>query len=186
MPSSPLQLKVWSGILGADAVVEKATVPTPYDFTFFALPGNENEPIELPSPLSHRPSLARRLALPRADLRLTLDPRLYSAPQAGYHHPGHALSVEGFGSSVDVEHSRRYVAFFQKEIEAKGLDFFTPADIVGMLDGAFPGLLNGTSQTSKTLVDISGDQFGRNGTRQVHYVDLASYNNTAELEGWKL
>ncbi|KAK1536450.1 metallo-beta-lactamase family protein [Colletotrichum costaricense] len=206
------KLKIWSGILGADAVVEKATVPTPYDFTFFVLPGNENEPIELLSPLVADtidetlfwiPSIKTLIAgdsvyshtvhLWLADLLSpaltstwlsTLDFIQHLKPAVII--PGHALSVEGFGPSVDVEHSRRYVSFFQKEIEAKGLDFFTPADIVGMLDGAFPGLLNGTSQTSKTLVDISGDQFGRNGTRQVHYVDLASYNKTAELEGWKL
>ncbi|CAK1358808.1 unnamed protein product [Cercospora beticola] len=45
------QIQAWGSILGSQIVVSEATIPTPYNFTFFTLPGNEDSPIQLLSPL---------------------------------------------------------------------------------------------------------------------------------------
>ncbi|KAJ0299683.1 hypothetical protein Brms1b_013050 [Colletotrichum noveboracense] len=87
--------------------------------------------------------------------------------------PGHALSADTFSAIADVNHTREYVSFFQKNIEAKGADFYTPQEISKLIDDAFPGLANLTSSTtSATLLNITSENFGRGGQRQVHYFDL--------------
>jgi len=176
------------------------------------LPGDEDEPIELLSPLVADtidetlfwiPSngiliagdsvYSHTMHLWLADL---LSPALTSAwlstldfiehlkPRAIV--PGHALSLDSFEPAIDLQHSRTYVTYFQEEIESKGPDAYAPEEILNKFNSTFPGLLSGPSQTSQTLLDITAQQFGRNGTRQVHFVDFASYNDTAQLEGWNL
>jgi hypothetical protein len=100
--------------------------------------------------------------------------------------PGHSLSTKQFGSHTDLEHTRNYVRFFKNKIESKGLDFFTPQEIVTKFNCTFPGLLAGASQTSAVLLNVTSQQFGKGGTRQLHAVDLASFHNATELEGWKI
>lgn len=100
--------------------------------------------------------------------------------------PGHSLTTKGFGPSVDLEHTRDYVKYFQKKIEAKGADYYTPKQIYSMFDNKFPGLLSGTSGSSALILNITSEEFGRGGTRFVHYVDLDAYNNATALEGWNL
>ncbi|KAM5357355.1 hypothetical protein ACJZ2D_016349 [Fusarium nematophilum] len=207
------KIATWKGILGSDAVVDTPAIPTPYDFTFFTLPGDESDPIHLVSPLVADtidetlfwiPSISTLIAgdsvyshtvhLWLADLLSpaltdawlsTLDFVESLAPKRII--PGHSLTLKGFGPSKDLEHSRRYVQFFKDEIESKGKDFYTPQEIFDLIDASFPGLLaSKTSTTSLTLLNLTGEQFGRGGVRRVHYVDLAAYNNATELEGWKL
>lgn len=207
------QIADWKGILGPDAVVDKAAIPTPYDFTFFTLPGDESTPIHLISPLAADtidetlfwiPSISTLIAgdavyshtvhLWLADLLSpalseawlsTLDFVESLAPKRII--PGHSLTLKGFGPKVDLKHSRDYVKFFKDEIESKGEDFYTPEEIFDLIDKRFPGLLvSKTSTTSLSLLNITAEHFGRGGVRQVHYIDLAAFNSTTELEGWKL
>ncbi|KAF5013392.1 hypothetical protein FDECE_580 [Fusarium decemcellulare] len=206
------KVKQWKGILGDNSIVDKAAIPTPYDFTFFSLPGDEASPIYLLSPLVTDtidatlfwiPSISTLIAgdsvysrtvhLWLADLLSpalteswlsTLDYVAHLKPHRII--PGHSLSLENFSATRDLQHSRKYVQFFKDQIEAKGPNFFTPQEIFNKFDTAFPGLLNSESQTSATLLNITSDQFGRGGTRVVHYVDLAAYDNAAVLEGWML
>lgn len=101
--------------------------------------------------------------------------------------PGHSLVLGNFRSTVDLEHSRRYVRFFQDEIESKGIDFFTPQEISDKLNAEFPGLLaSNTSLTSATLLNVTAEEFGRGGTRLVRSFDLTFYNDVQQLEGWNL
>ncbi|KAM0328180.1 hypothetical protein ACHAQA_005587 [Verticillium albo-atrum] len=205
------QVKTWKGVLGNDAVVDTPALPTPYDFTFFALPGNEATPIQLLSPLVGDtidetlfwiPSISTLIAgdavyghtvhLWLADLLSpalteawlsTLDFIEHLAPKRII--PGHSLTASGFGPSVDLRHSRRYVRFFQQKIEAKGAGFYTPVQVFDLLNAEFPGLLDvNSSTTSATLLNITAENFGRGGNRLFHHVDLASYDNVTELEGW--
>ncbi|KAH6900561.1 metallo-beta-lactamase family protein [Thelonectria olida] len=203
--------KYWKGILGEGVIVDKVTIPTPYDFSFFTLPGDEKYPVHLVSPLVADtidetmfwiPSISTLIAgdavyshtmhLWLADL---LSPALTEAwlstldfvaslkPQKII--PGHSLSTK-FGAHIDLEHTRDYVRFFKNKIESKGLDFFTPQQIFTKFNRTFPDLLAGASQTSAVLLNITGEQFGKGGTRQIHAVDLASFHNATELEGWKI
>ncbi|KAI8653556.1 Cytochrome c domain-containing protein [Fusarium keratoplasticum] len=207
------KIATWKGILGSNAVVDKPAIPIPYDFTFFTLPGDESDPIHLISPLVADtidetlfwiPSISTLIAgdavyshtvhLWLADLLSpvltegwlsTLDFVESLAPKRII--PGHSLTLKGFGPKVDLKYSRDYVKFFKDEIESKGEDFYTPQEIFKLIDKKFPGLLaSKTSTTSLTLLNITGEEFGRGGRRQVHYVDLAAFNSTAELEGWNL
>ncbi|KAH7009870.1 metallo-beta-lactamase family protein [Ilyonectria destructans] len=208
---APIKAKFWRGILGDDVVVENVTIPTSYDFSFFTLPGDESTPIHLVSPLVGDtidetmfwiPSISTLIAgdavyshtmhLWLADL---LSPSLTEAwlstlefIQSLKPHkiiPGHSLTKK-FGSHIDLEHTQKYVTYFKNKIEAKGKDFFTPQQIYKNINSAFPDLLSKTSQTSATLLNITSEQFGRGGQRQIHYVDLAAFNNATELEGWRL
>ncbi|KAM0277197.1 hypothetical protein ACHAQH_005980 [Verticillium albo-atrum] len=45
------RIKVWKTILGDNAIVDKAAIPIPYDFTLITLPGDEWSPIYLISAL---------------------------------------------------------------------------------------------------------------------------------------
>lgn len=193
-------------------VVDQAAIPTPYDSSFFALPGDEKYPIHLVSPLVGDtidetlfwiPSISTLIAgdsvyshtmhLWLADL---LTPAMTEAwlstleliktlhPEKII--PGHSLTTKHFGANIDLEHTKKYVTYFKDHIQSKGLDHFTPKQIFTKLNETFPGPLESeTSDTSATLLNITSEQFGRGGTRQVHYVDLTSFNAT-ELEPWKL
>lgn len=100
--------------------------------------------------------------------------------------PGHSLSNAHFGPSADLEHSRKYLQFWQESIESKGVDFFTPEEILQAFDEAFPGLLEGDNIAASTfLLNGTAEQFGRGGRRQNHMLDFAAFNNTATLDGWK-
>ncbi|KAF5254497.1 hypothetical protein FANTH_755 [Fusarium anthophilum] len=46
------RIKAWKNVLGDDVIVDKATIPTSYDYTFFTLPGDYSSPIYLLSLLA--------------------------------------------------------------------------------------------------------------------------------------
>ncbi|KAH8650677.1 hypothetical protein BGZ61DRAFT_487802 [Ilyonectria robusta] len=100
--------------------------------------------------------------------------------------PGHSLTLDVFGLSDDLEYSRRYIKFFQDEIEAKGKDFFTPQEISDKFNAEFPGLVTPNSATSATLINVTGEEFGRGGTRLARSIDLTSYDDVEQLAGWDL
>ncbi|KAH7126074.1 metallo-beta-lactamase family protein [Dactylonectria macrodidyma] len=209
---APHKAEFWRATLGDELVVDNVTIPTPYDFTFFALPGDEGFPIHLVSPLVGDtidetlfwiPSISTLIAgdaVYSHDMHLWLADLLTPALTEAWLStldfveslkprtiiPGHSLSSKKFGSNVDLEHTRKYVTYFKNKIQSKGEDFFTPKEIYKMLNSAFPHLLPKTSQTSAFLLNFTSEQFGRGGQRQIHYVDLASFNNLTELEGWKI
>ncbi|EEU36314.1 uncharacterized protein NECHADRAFT_7484, partial [Fusarium vanettenii 77-13-4] len=136
------KIATWKGILGPDAVADKAVIPIPYDFTFFTLPGDESTTIHLISPLVADtidetlfwiPSISTFIAgdavyshtvhLWLADL---LSPTLSEAWLSTLHFVeslspkriilGHSLTLKGFGPKVDLKHSSDYVKFFKDEI----------------------------------------------------------------------
>ncbi|WAO93379.1 hypothetical protein NCS54_01092600 [Fusarium falciforme] len=206
------KIKAMGAVLGKDAVVSKAHIPSPYDFSFFTLPGDEATPIHFLSPLVGDtidetlfwiPSIETLIAgdtvyghdmhLWLADLLTksltdswlsTLDLIDHLRPKVVI--PGHSLSNSKFSHSIDVDHTRAYVRFWQKEIESKGTNHYTPQTIFNKLNSAFPGLLDLNSSTSAFLLNSTAEQFGHGGTRQIHYVNLASYNNIGLLDEWNV
>ncbi|KAH7349184.1 metallo-beta-lactamase family protein [Pyrenochaeta sp. MPI-SDFR-AT-0127] len=202
------QVRAWGGILGAGSVSEEPVLPMPYDFTFFTLPGDEDEPINLLSPLVGDtvdetlfwiPSIetlvagdavyAKDMHLWLADLATpaltdawlsTLDFIEYLQPRRII--PGHAVSTKSFCNLEDLKHSRDYVTFFKERIQAEGADAFTSQEIFGMFDEKFPGIL---SQNSAVILNISSENFGRGGVEKEHYFDLKAFNSTEILEGWE-
>ena len=198
----------WSAIFGNDAVVQNTTIPAPYDYTFFTLPGDENSPIHLLSPLGGDgpdetlfwiPAIGTLIAgdtvysasihIWLADLRTpaltaswlaSLDFIASLAPVKII--PGHALDTN-FLAADNWNHTKTYVEFYQERIQSVPQDTYSPSEITGLLDGAFPGLLN--SSTSATLLNITAEHFGRGGVKQARYVDLESYDDIKALDGWK-
>ncbi|KAL3426114.1 metallo-beta-lactamase family protein [Phlyctema vagabunda] len=200
----------WKDTLGNDAIVDTVAIPTPHDFTFFTLPGDEDTPVELLSPPGGNtidetffwiPSIktviagdsvySHQMHMWLADL---LTPELteswlttiefisYLEPSLII--PGHALDNTIFGSAVDLEHTYSYVKYFKDNIESKGINSFTPQEISNMLNSTFPGLAETT--TSATLLNITAEEFGRGGSRQPRFTDLHVYNNLQVLDGWIL
>lgn len=203
----------WAAVLGRENVSVTPTVPTPYDYTLFTLPGDEATPIHLLSPVSGDSVDETLFWIPSISTLITgdaifgnsfhvwlpdlLTPALTSAWLSTIDFieklapkmiiPGHATTNVGFGPRRDLEHSRNYIRYFQKEIEPKGLDFYTTTEIFNMLDAAFPGIAQSNiSTTPAVILNFTANEFGRGGNRFAHHVDLRSYNNVTALEGWRL
>ncbi|KAJ0284824.1 hypothetical protein CBS470a_006647 [Colletotrichum nupharicola] len=163
--ATPETTEFWSTAYGPGVIAPVPAIPTAYNFSFFTLPGDEKCPIEIlknvggdtidlsafwiPSSntliagdvvYGHQmhawladlltPAL-RESWLTTLDFIAGLGPNLVI--------PGHALSADTFSAIADVNHTREYVSFFQKNIEAKGADFYTPQEISKLIDDAFPG-----------------------------------------------
>ncbi|KAJ6264105.1 hypothetical protein Dda_0247 [Drechslerella dactyloides] len=200
----------WRSVLPADSIVETPAIPTPYDYSFFSLPCDG--PIFLISSLNGdtpdetmfwvpntRTLIAgdvvygHKMHMWLADLdepSLTtawlesLD--LISSLGAQVIIPGHALINDQFDATKDLEHTRAYLQFFRDEVESKGVDALTPDDIAQKLTKAFPGLLEVSgSTTSKAMVQINSQHFGKGGSRQPHFVDLADYQKAIATK-WSL
>ncbi|KAK1479639.1 metallo-beta-lactamase family protein [Colletotrichum tamarilloi] len=203
----------WSAAYGPGIIAPVPAIPTAYNFSFFTLPGDEKCPIEILKNIGGDtidlcsfwiPSIKTLIAgdvvyghQMHAWLADLLTPALTESWLTTLNFitglrpslviPGHALASTTFSALADVDHTRDYVSFFQKNIEAKGPDFYTPREISSMMEAAFPGLTNLTSSTtSATLLNITSENFGRGGQRQVHYFDLTVYNDTDVLDGWRL
>ncbi|KAG4432548.1 hypothetical protein IFR05_011960 [Cadophora sp. M221] len=205
--------KVWAGVFGQENIVAAPTVPEPYNFSIITLPGNQDSPIHLINPLVGDtidetlfwiPSIKTLIAgdsifasnfhcwltdlltptLTKGWLS-TLDLIEDLAPEVII--PGHSVVNSGFGPSRDLEYTRKYVTFFQTEIEAKGVDFFTVPEIVNKFDVAFPGLSqNNVSTTPAVILNFTANEFGRGGNRFKHHVDLKSFQNATGLSGYEL
>ncbi|KAF9876411.1 hypothetical protein CkaCkLH20_06354 [Colletotrichum karsti] len=203
----------WTAIYGEGVIASEPAIPTPYNFSFFALPGDEACPIEILKPAGGDTVDEAMFWIPSSKTLIAgdvvyghqmhawladlLTPALTQSwlatldfisglrPQMVI--PGHALSTDSFTATNDIDHTRDYVSFFQQNIEAKGADFYTPEEISNMLEAAFPGLTNLTSSTtSATLLGITSENFGRGGEREAHYLDLTAFNDTKVLNGWQL
>ncbi|KAF4922811.1 hypothetical protein CGCVW01_v005060 [Colletotrichum viniferum] len=191
--ATPETTEFWSAAYGPGVIAPVPAIPTAYNFSFFTLPGDEKCPIEILKNVGdvvygHQmhawladlltPALTESW-LTTLDFIAGLGPNLVI--------PGHALSADTFSAILDVNHTREYVSFFQKNIEAKGADFYTPQEISKLIDDAFPRLTNLTSSTtSATLLNITSENFDRSGQKQVHYFDLTMYNDTEILDEWRL
>ena len=184
------------------------SIPVPYDFTFFTLPGDESTPIQLLSPIGGDtvdetlfwiPSIRTLIAGDSVSGHEThmwladmLTPALTSSWLATmdfieYLKPeviiaGHAVTQSGITAPQNFQYSRSYIEFWQKNIESKGVDFFTPQQIVSEFNKTFPRLLERSG--SAGILNITAQQFGRNGTRQDIGVDLAAYVDVKILTGW--
>ncbi|KAK9321537.1 beta-lactamase-like protein [Lipomyces orientalis] len=202
----------WSRTFGSHNVVQNTSIPSTYDYSFFALPGDENAPVYLFDPMSADtidvtifwiPSL--RILVPGDaifghDLHIWLSDLVTPAlteswltslqfmaglePSAII--PGHASSNSCFDGTQDLEHTYEYIRFFQGEIESKGPNYFTPTEIYERFDNAFPGMVNTGSSTGLNRLNITAEHFGRGGKSRVHYQPLSSYNDSAVLNGWIL
>ncbi|KAF5976252.1 metallo-beta-lactamase protein [Fusarium bulbicola] len=196
----------WKSALGDENIASSPTIPKPFPSTFLSLPGDDIVhllgPVNGDSPeqtMFWIPSIKTLIAgdvvyghgmhMWLADLddpsmtEAWLDSlRLIKSLDAERIIPGHALSDQhNFNGSQDMEHTRAYVRFFQTEIESKPKDTFTPEEITAKFDQAFPELADtGEGSTSKLLLQINAQHFGRGGQRQKHDVDLValqkSYN----------
>ncbi|KAG5775152.1 hypothetical protein H9Q73_011175 [Fusarium xylarioides] len=196
----------WKSALGEENIASSPRIPKTFASTFFLLPGDDIVhllgPVNGDSPeqtMFWIPSIKTLIAgdvvyghgmhIWLADLD---DPtmtetwlaslRLIESLGAERIIPGHALSDQhDFKGCKDIEHTRAYVRFFQKEIEAKPRDAFTPEEITAKLDEAFLELVEiEEGATSKLLLQINAQHFGKGGQRQKHDVDLValqkSYN----------
>ncbi|CAG1964782.1 unnamed protein product [Fusarium graminearum] len=196
----------WKSALGDENIANSPIIPQVFPSTFFSLPGDEIVhlfgPVNGDSPeqtMFWIPSIKTLTAgdvlyghgmhIWLADLddplmtKAWLDSlRLIDSLGAKIIIPGHALS-EGFNGTKDIDYTRAYVSFFQKEIEAKPKDAFTPEEIIAKFDDAFPELAKAEEgSTSKLLLQINAQHCRKAGQRQKHDVDLVSlqksYNST--------
>lgn len=203
------KIKAWKNVLGDNVIVDEAAIPTPYDFTFFTLPGDYSSPIYLLSPLAGDtvdetlfwiPSISTLIAgdsVYSRTLHLWLADQISPALTDGWLSTldfieslkpkkviaGHTKTLDSLDSKLDLEYSRRYLKFFQQKIQSKGQNFFTPQEIHRKLAKEFPGRLE--SPTSALLLNISSEELGRGGSRLARTFDLTSYNVTG-FETWKL
>lgn len=203
----------WANVFGRENISVTPRVPIPYNYSFFTLPGDEASPIQLFTPVSSDtvdetlfwiPSISTLIAgdsvfgasfhvwvsdlltpaltsawLSTLDFIEKLKPKMII--------PGHSVTNIGFGPSRDLQHTRKYLSSFQRQIESKGLDFYTPEEIVALFDKEFPGVAqNPLSTTPALILNFTGQEFGRGGSRFAHHVDLRSYANATELSGWRL
>ncbi|KAK9329560.1 beta-lactamase-like protein [Lipomyces starkeyi] len=205
-----MKVEYWSGIYGADNVVQNTTMPMAYDFGFFALPGDEDSPVYLLNPLTGDtidetlfwiPAIGTLIAADSVwgrDLHLWMADLLTRALTESWLAtvefisdlkpltivPGHTVSNASFDGSQDFNHTYAYLKFWQEQIESRGPDYFTPTEIFDKLSFEFPGLLTSNSRTILNRLNITAENFGRGGKRQVHYQPLATFNDSTVLEGW--
>ncbi|KAF6825320.1 metallo-beta-lactamase domain protein [Colletotrichum plurivorum] len=182
---APLTSAYWTSILSSSEIVQNASAPVPYNFTFFALPGDPGHSIHLIQPLtgdtvdetlfwllSSRNLIAGDTTL---DLLLALDPKTVV--------PGHSLSGESFDAAGVLDYTRKYLAFWQCNVESKGPDFYTPQELYALLNEQFPGRLGATSQF---LLHVTAENFRRGGTRFGHFIDFTAFDSREALDGWEL
>ncbi|KAJ3542566.1 hypothetical protein NM208_g4024 [Fusarium decemcellulare] len=200
----------WKSTLGDENIASSPRIPQPFLSTFFLLPGNDIVhllgPVNGDSPeqtMLWIPSIKTLIAgdviyghgmhIWLADLddplltKAWLDSlRLIDSLGAERIIPGHSLgNGEGFYSTKDVEHTRAYVEFFQKEIEPESKEGLTPEEIITKFNEAFPDLEMGQGSTSQLLLQINAQHFGRGGVRQKHDVDLISLQKSY-ASSWNL
>ncbi|KAH6714260.1 beta-lactamase-like protein [Leptodontidium sp. MPI-SDFR-AT-0119] len=207
--AAPLTSVYWSSILGQSEVVQNSSIPQSFPFSFFALPGDSEYPIHLLQPLtgdtidemlflipsSHTPIagdtvFSDKLHLFMADMLTpaltaswisTLDFLSDLKPDVVI--PGHELPGQSFGGSEIVKSTKKYLEFWQRKVEAKGPDYYTPQQLSQLLDSKFPDR-NGS--TSELMLNITAENFGRGGTRFGHTQNLTVYTDKDKLNGWDL
>ncbi|KAK9489494.1 hypothetical protein V1508DRAFT_442642 [Lipomyces doorenjongii] len=192
-----------------EAAMKNTTMPMACDFGFFALPGYRDSPVYRLNPLTGDiirtlfwiPAIGTLIAADSVwgrDLHLWMADLLTRAVTESWLAtvefisdlkpltivPGHTVSIASFDGSQDFNHTYAYLKFWQEQIESKGPDYFTPTEIFDKFDAAFPGLLTSNSRTLLNRLNITAENFGRGGKREVHYQPLATFNDSAILEGW--
>ncbi|KAH9203530.1 hypothetical protein DL95DRAFT_418972 [Leptodontidium sp. 2 PMI_412] len=172
--AAPLTSAYWSSILGQSEVVQNFSIPQSFPFSFFALPGDSDDILHLFMADMLTPALT-------ASWISTLDFLSDLKPDVVI--PGHALPGQSFAGSEIVKSTKKYLEFWQRKVEAKGLDYYTPQQLSQLLDSKFPGR-NGS--TSELMLNITAENFGRGGTRFGHTQNLTVYTDEDKLNGWDL
>ncbi|KAH7390201.1 beta-lactamase-like protein [Cadophora sp. MPI-SDFR-AT-0126] len=188
----------WSSLLGVSDVVQNTSVPKPFPFSFFALPGDSEYPIHLIQPLTVDtvgemlfwiPSLRTLIAgdtVYGAELHLFLADVLTPALTASWILtldfpldlnpaivvPRHSLASDSYNGAKYILSTREYLRFWQRELEGKGQNFYTPQAL--------------HDSTSALLLNITAENFGRGGIRFGHLQDFTLNDNEEELNGWEL
>ncbi|KAK9239036.1 beta-lactamase-like protein [Lipomyces kononenkoae] len=211
---APKKVEEWSGVHGVDNIVQNTTLPSPYDYSFFALPGDEDSPVYLIGPVTGDTTHSTLFWIPSIgtviagdaifgyNLHMYLSDLVTHALTeswlatlkftAGLNPftviPGHASASENgsFNGVRDLDHSYEYVKFWQEDIESKGPDYFTPSEIFNKFTSRFPDLLINRSPTAFNRLNITAENFGRGGKRRPPLQPLWTFNNTAALNGWIL
>lgn len=192
--------------------MQQPVIPTPYDFTFFTLPGDEHSPVYLLSPLNGDtvdetlfwiPSISTLIAgdtvfshdmhVWLADLQTTaltdawldtLDYIEYLEPKRII--PGHSVSTANFGPEIDLSYTRSYLKLWQEVVEPRGNNYFTTQNIFDLFNSTFPGPLSGNNtSTANAILNATAEEYGIGGTRQIEYLDLEAFNSTSSLEEWR-
>ncbi|KAK9371330.1 beta-lactamase-like protein [Lipomyces kononenkoae] len=207
---APKKVAEWSRVHGIDDIVQNTTLPTAYDYSFFALPGDENSPIYIIGPVTGDtthcslfwiPSIGTLIAgdaifgynlhmylsdmVTHALTQSWLDTLQFSSGLKPFTViPGHASENGSFSGIRDLDHSYDYVKFWQEDIESRGPDFFTPTEIFNKFTARFPDLLLNRSPMAFNRLNITAENFGRGGRRRPPLQPLWRFNNTAALNGW--
>lgn len=113
----------------------------------------------------------------------TLD--LLESLQATHIVPGHSTSTDPFKNNAAkvIGFTKSYVKFFQSVIQSKGVNYYTPQEIINQFGVAFSGLNN---TLSDFLLDATAGEFGINGTRQIFYHPVDEFTNATALDGYIL
>ncbi|KAM0184262.1 hypothetical protein ACHAPC_006203 [Botrytis cinerea] len=206
---APITSAYWSSVIGPSEVVQNASVPTPFPYSFFTLPGDPEYPIHLIQPLtgdtvdetlfwipSSRTLISGdtvyggKMHIFMADMLTpeltaswvsTLDFLSNMKPKVII--PGHSLANVSFVGTENIKSTREYLEFWQTEVESKGSDYYTPQELYQLLDQRFPGRHDSTSEV---LLNITVENFGKGGTRFAHFIDFTVYTDEKELDGWEL
>ena len=96
--------------------------------------------------------------------------------------PGHTKNNGTIDGLAALAHTRKYLKLWQSKIESHGVDFFTPTEISDILVEAFPRASN---EGSMTILNMSAENFGSGGVRQVHTLPLDTFTDEEALSGWK-
>ncbi|KAK9243745.1 beta-lactamase-like protein [Lipomyces tetrasporus] len=205
---APMKTQEWSEVFGEDNIVQNASLPLTYDYSFFSLPGDEDSPVYLLEHLTGDtidetmfwiPSIQTLIA---ADTVWSRDLHIWMADlltpalteswiatlefirslQPSLIIPGHSLSNAGLDGSQDLNHSYSYLTFWQQQIESRGPNYFTPREIYDRFDSAFPGLIRPNARFNR--LNITAENFGRGGKRIVHHQPLSSFNDSTVLDAW--
>ncbi|KAK6611421.1 metallo-beta-lactamase domain protein [Botrytis cinerea] len=190
---APITSAYWSSVIGPSEVVQNASVPTPFPYSFFTLPGDPEYPIHLIQPLTgdtwryriwwqnayfyggHAHPELTASWVSTLDFLSNMKPKVII--------PGHSLANVSFVGTENIKSTREYLEFWQTEVEAKGSDYYTPQELYQLLDQRFPGRHDSTSEV---LLNITVENFGKGGTRFAHFIDFTVYTDEKELDGWEL
>ncbi|KAL7272545.1 hypothetical protein RUND412_004644 [Rhizina undulata] len=205
-------VKDWSSRPGysVENITQVTAIPEAYNFTFFVLPGNEDEPVQIFQPLTGETVDLSFFWIPSIDTVIAADvvygPEMHlwlsdlqslEMAQAWLHtldfleclkskvlYPGHGASGARLTTPEKaIKYTRDYVTFFVTQIQAKGPDYYTVAQIVELFHNRFP---SATNTVGEHVLDVTARTFGRDGIGPVPPASVVNRTNSEELNGYIL